>query len=139
MDLERGFGGFQHHPRQEINLVPFIDILLVLLVVFMVAAPVLTHAVRVDLPRASSHPERKQGASVEIAILADGMVLWDGEPSDTSLLERRFHEAAKLDSTTNVRIQSDARSDYGHVAQVMSAAARAGISRISFTTRPTRT
>ncbi len=139
METRTGFGGFHHAPRQEINLVPFIDILLVLVVVFMVASPMLTHAVRVELPRASSHPESEVPASLSIEILADGSVLWEGQAIATGELEERIRSASIRTPDPALRILADSRTEYVHVAQAMSAAAKAGIARFSFSTSPSGT
>lgn len=130
-----GPAGLRHAPRDEINLVPFIDVLLVLLVIFIVAAPVLTHAVRVDLPKAASRPERQAGQDVQLAVMADGTLLWDGEILAAPELGRRLAIAAR-DPRAGIRLSADARVPYDDVAQVLAAAARAGVSRIRFVSLP---
>jgi biopolymer transport protein ExbD len=136
MDFSGRMGGVRHRPRQEINLVPFIDILLVLLVIFIVASPVLTHAVKLDLPRVSSRAERRDRDEIRLSVLADGTVLWDGAiVPDSSLSSRLRAESGKTDPP-GVRLSADARASYESVARVLGASARAGLSRISFVSLP---
>lgn len=130
-----GPAGLRHAPRDEINLVPFIDVLLVLLVIFIVAAPVLTHAVRVDLPKAASHPEQGGSHDAELSVMADGTLLWDGAILSSSALPARLSAVAR-DPKAGIRLQADARVPYDAVAQVLAAAARAGLSRIRFISLP---
>lgn len=138
MDFSGEIGGGEHRPRQEINLVPFIDILLVLLVIFIVASPVLTHAVKLDLPKASSRAERREAREVRLSILADGTVLWDGEVVGERELSRRLEVESKAYAPPGVRLCADARTSYESVARVMAATARAGIGRIAFVSLPER-
>lgn len=136
MDFSGEIGGRRHRPRQEINLVPFIDILLVLLVIFIVASPVLTHAVKLDLPRASSRAEHRDRDEIRLSVLADGTVLWDGEFVTDSVLSSRFRSESAKANPPGVRLSADARTSYESVARVLAAAARSGLSRISFVSLP---
>jgi biopolymer transport protein ExbD len=136
MDFSGQIGGVRHRPRQEINLVPFIDILLVLLVIFIVASPVLTHAVKIDLPRATSRAEKPQVQDVSLFVLRDGDLVWNGESVEPPELERRLREEAAKDPQPGLRIQADAKTPYESLAQAMAASARAGIGKISFVSLP---
>jgi biopolymer transport protein ExbD len=130
-----GPAALRHVPREEINLVPFIDVLLVLLVIFIVAAPVLTHAVHVDLPRAASAPEQGAGRDLELSVMADGTLLADGAIVSEEELGRRLFAAAR-DPRAGVRLQADARVPYQAVARTLALSARAGMSRIRFVSLP---
>jgi len=116
--------------------VPFIDILLVLLVIFIVASPVLTHAVKIDLPRATSRAEKVQAQDVSLYVLVQGGLVWEGQPIETAELERRLREQARKDPQPGLRIQADAKTPYEAVAKAMAASARAGIAKISFVSLP---
>ena len=76
-------------------MVPLIDVMLVLLVIFIITAPLLTHAVKIDLPKASSEVNPTQRENVQLAIAANGDVYWNGEVVTRSALEPRFAEAAR--------------------------------------------
>ncbi len=80
-------------PMHEINVIPLVDVMLVLLVVFMVTAPLLTHAVKLELPRASNQPNVTRADHVEIAVQRDNHLYWNGEPIARDELEQR---AARL-------------------------------------------
>ena len=82
-------------PLAEINMVPLIDVMLVLLIIFIVTAPLLTHAVKVDLPKAASTANETRRDSVQLAIDADSQVFWNGEPVTPDVLSQRLGEAGK--------------------------------------------
>ena len=136
------FGGFNRQgnsaPMAEINMIPLIDVMLVLLVIFIVTAPLLTHAVKIDLPKASSSPNITKPDNVQLGIKADGLLYWNGDVIDEAALEARFAASAKLDPQPEVHIRAEGATQYERVAKVMSAAARAGLSKIGFITDPAR-
>jgi biopolymer transport protein ExbD len=124
-------------PLAEINMVPLIDVMLVLLVIFMVTAPLLTHSVKVDLPRASSTPTISKPDHVELAIDKDGLVHWNGQTVDAAGLTERLHAASVQQPQPELHIRADRTTPYEKVAQAMSEAARQGVLRIGFVTEPT--
>ena len=135
------FGSFDRGgaatPMAEINMVPLIDVMLVLLVIFIITAPLLTHSVKIDLPKASSSANITKRDNVQLAIRASGDVFWNGESIPFSELEARLKQAAKLDPQPELHIRADRHVEYGRVAQAMSMAARAGMTRVGFVTDPT--
>ena len=135
------FGAFNKQgnsaPMAEINMIPLIDVMLVLLVIFLVTAPLLTHAVKVDLPKASSSPNITKPNNIQLAIKAEGQIYWNGEAVDDSVVVQRFALAAKLDPQTEVHIRAERATRYERVAKVMSEAAKTGLTRIGFVTDPT--
>ncbi|MCC6211221.1 MAG: biopolymer transporter ExbD [Burkholderiales bacterium] len=134
------FGGFNRGdgaaPLAEINMIPLIDVMLVLLVIFIITAPLLTHAVKVDLPKASSHPNLTRPQNVQVAISAEGYVYWNGEVLDRSGWRSRMDAAAKLAPQPELHVRADGGVPYGKVAVVMADAARAGLTRIGFVSIP---
>ena len=135
------FGAFARRgeaaPMAEINMVPLIDVMLVLLVIFIIAAPLLTHAVKIELPRASSQPNVTQPQNVQLAIKADGSLYWNGQPLAASQIASRMSAAARLDPQPELHLRAERTTEYEKVAQVMSAAAKAGLVKIGFVTDPT--
>lgn len=123
----------------EINMVPLIDVMLVLLVIFIVTAPLLTHAVKVDLPKASSSANLTKPDNVQVAIDAAGQVYWNGEVVAAALLEQKLRAAAALKPQPELHLRAERTTPYEKVAEVMSAAAREGLTRIGFVTEPART
>ncbi len=134
------FGGFskQGHnaPLAEINMIPPIDVMLVLLVIFIVTAPLLTHAVKIDLPKASSNPNITRPENVQLGIKADGQVFWNGEAIAPADLPTRFAMTARLKPQPEVHIRAERTTHYEQVARVMSEAAKTGLTRIGFVTDP---
>ena len=123
-------------PLAEINMIPLIDVMLVLLVIFMVTAPLLTHAVKVDLPKAASTPNQAKADAIQLAIDATGHILWNGQSVDEAGLAERLAAAAARSPQPEMHLRADRSTPYERVAQTLSAAARAGLSRIGFVTDP---
>ena len=124
-------------PTAEINMIPLIDVMLVLLIIFKITAPLMTHSVKVDLPRASSTPTPEKPMVLQVAITADNRVFVGSEPVDGQQLEARFRDAVAQDSNVELHLKADRDSRYESVAETMSAARRAGLSKIGFVTQPT--
>lgn len=120
----------------EINMVPLIDIMLVLLIIFIITVPVLTHAVKLDLPRADNQPNRIEPETVNIAVTADGLIHWNDTLVDTDALDTRLREAALRQPQPEIHIRGDRTVDYEHVIKAMAAAQRAGILKLGFVTEP---
>jgi biopolymer transport protein ExbD len=136
------FGNFdsRHHqgPMAEINVVPLVDVMLVLLVVFIITAPLLTNSVKIDLPKATSSPNITKPDHIEFAIREDGSFFWSGERVDAASLPARFALEAKKQPQPELHIRADRMAHYELVAQVMSGAAKAGLTRIGFVTDPSQ-
>ena len=133
--------GDDAEPLAEINMVPLIDVMLVLLIIFMVTAPLLTHAVKVDLPKAASTASEPRPEAIELSIDRDGQVFWNGKPVDATDLEARLGETAantvsSAGNTPELRLRADRQTPYEKVAQVMSTASRHGLTRLGFVTDP---
>lgn len=125
-------------PMAEINVVPLVDVMLVLLVIFIITAPLLTHSVKIDLPKASSSPNITQPDHVEFALRDDSSLYWNGESVTMDQLAPRFTEAVRQNPNIELHIRADKHVHYEHVAQVMSIAAKAGLVRIGFVTDPSQ-
>jgi biopolymer transport protein ExbD len=134
------FGGFNRgsdsRPMAEINMIPLIDVMLVLLVIFIITAPLLTHAVKLDLPRASSHPNLTQPDHITVSVDAAGGFFWNGERVSRTELDGRLAEAAKKNPQPELHLRADRATRYENVAEVMSDAARIGLARIGFVSDP---
>ncbi len=135
------FGQFQHSSSSsamaEINMVPLIDVMLVLLVIFLVTAPMITHRIPVDLPRASAQAPEEKPETIRMTIDRDGRSYWNGEPLP-SLEERqvRLANAARRSPAPVLELYADSAVPYEHVALALRDAAQAGLSRIGFVTDP---
>ena len=132
-----GFSGGEHDAvKAEINMVPLIDVMLVLLIIFMITAPLLTHAVRIDLPKAATQPNLTRPDHIAVAIDATGATFWNGEPVTRTELAARFATSAGQRPQPELQLRADRITQYQNVAQVMAAAARAGLTRIGFVSDP---
>ncbi len=120
----------------EINMIPLIDVMLVLLVIFIITAPLLTHAVKVDLPKAASLPDQPRPETVQLSIQADGAVYWNAEKVDAAAWRAKMQAASQQTPQPEIQLRADGELAYKHVAQVMADAARAGLSKLGFVTDP---
>jgi len=120
----------------DINMVPLIDVMLVLLIIFIITVPVLTHAVKLDLPRADNQPNLVKPETINIAVTADGQLNWNETAVELSGLESRLREAAAREPQPEVHIRGDRKVSYEHVVKAMAAAQRAGILKLGFVTEP---
>ncbi|WP_042299788.1 ExbD/TolR family protein [Paraburkholderia kururiensis] len=120
----------------EINMTPLVDVMLVLLIVFMVTIPVIRHAVKIDLPHASSQKEETKPAQVSVSVQADGTILWDKTPVDLDTLRAKIAAAAQQQPQPELHLNADRKVPYEKVAQVMSAAQAGGLTKIGFVTDP---
>jgi len=120
----------------EINMIPLIDVMLVLLVIFIITAPLMTHAVKVNLPVASSQPSPDKPETINLSIKADGTVYWNAEPVDAAAWQARMDLAAQKNPQPEIHLRADGDLAYRNVAQIMSDAARAGLTRLGFVTDP---
>lgn len=134
------FGGFSQGdaraPQSEINMVPLIDVMLVLLIVFMITAPLLTHSVKIDLPQAASQPTVEKPETVTLALDAQGRMYWNDQPLDESVLPGRLAEAAGKQPQPELHLRADHDTRYQKLAEVMSLARSAGIEKMGFITVP---
>jgi biopolymer transport protein ExbD len=136
------FGGFRQGsesvPMAEINMIPLIDVMLVLLVIFIVTAPLLTHAVKLDLPKASSQPNLTRPEHISLAIDAAGALFWNGERIARRELRERLAAAATQRPQPEIHLRADAAARYQPIAEVMADSANAGMGRIGFVSEPER-
>ncbi|WP_303785151.1 biopolymer transporter ExbD [Azovibrio restrictus] len=136
------FGSFNSgasSPMVEINTTPLVDVMLVLLIIFLVTAPLMTQAVKVDLPQASAQAADAKPETIRLAIDAQGVLYWNETPfSDTTLqaLEARLQGAVSADPQLEVQLSADRDTRYQRVAEIMAAAKRAGVTRLGFVTQP---
>lgn len=126
----------RNQPQAEINMIPLIDVMLVLLIIFMVTAPLLTHGVKVDLPKASSQAADTPPKTIQASIRADGSLFWDKQPLAWDGLAERLAAEATADPQPELHIRADSAVPYGRVAELMSAASKAGLTKIGFITAP---
>ena len=123
-------------PMAEINMVPLIDVMLVLLVIFIVTAPLLTQAVKLELPRANAQPNIVKAEKVEFAIDANGQRFWNGEPVDRTEAAKRFMDEGKKQPQPEIHLKADQGVAYRNVAQTLADATKAGLTKVGFISDP---
>jgi biopolymer transport protein ExbD len=125
-------------PMAEINMVPLIDVMLVLLVIFIVSAPLLTNAVKLDLPKVSSQLNELKPDKVEFAIDASGQRFWNGEPVSRADSIQRFAAEGRKPRQPEIHLRADQNVAYRSVAETLADASKAGLTRVGFVTEPER-
>jgi biopolymer transport protein ExbD len=136
------FGSFDRkqgqQPMAEINMVPLIDVVLVLLVIFIVTAPLLTNAVKLDLPKASSTADVQKPDKIEFAIDGQGGLFWNGERLSREEAQTRFLEAGQKRPQPEIYLRADQGVAYRYVAEMLADAAKAGLGKVAFVSEPVK-
>ena len=120
----------------EINMIPFIDVMLVLLIIFIITVPVINHAVNVDLPRASNQKLLDKPQNVRLTVNSDGAYFWNDEAVTDAVFEQRLKQAATQQPQPELHIRGDRAVRYERVAQALATAQRVGVQKIGFVTEP---
>ncbi|BBL72721.1 hypothetical protein MoryE10_33270 [Methylogaea oryzae] len=117
-------------------MIPLIDVMLVLLVIFMITAPLMEHGVKIDLPKASSQPNPAPPERIALSIAADGGLYWNGEAVERAALRERLAAAAQRLPQPELHLRADKATPYQAVAEALADAANAGVGRIGFVSAP---
>jgi biopolymer transport protein ExbD len=134
------FGGLDKKPKDapmaEINMTPLIDVMLVLLVIFIITAPLFTHAIRLELPKVASQPVRETPQTITLSIDGAGQIYWNDAPVSEAALRAQLNEAGKRATRPEIHLRAAAATRYEVIARVMGAAQQAGLDKIGFVTEP---
>jgi len=137
----RATGGGGQRPMSDINVTPLVDVMLVLLVIFIITAPLMASSIRLDLPRTDAGKTGDVPKSVSVAVDAKGQVFVNDQPVTEDELATRLASAAAASRDTEVQLRADQTVPYGRIVALMGIANKAGLSRIGFVTEapaPTR-
>ena len=129
--LERNPGA---QPMSDINMTPLIDVMLVLLVIFIITAPLMTSSLKLDLPKTEGARPSDAPAFIALAVDAQGRFFVGDELVEKAQLSQRVREAALRDAQTEVQLRADQQVPYGRVAELIGVLQDAGLSRIGFVT-----
>ncbi|NWF43996.1 biopolymer transporter ExbD [Hydrogenophaga sp. D2P1] len=128
-----------HQPMSDINVTPLVDVMLVLLVIFIITAPLMASRLELELPQttspaagAASEPE----AFVSLSVDAKGQIFWDEQPIDNEALFLRLQQTARINPATELQLRADTAVPYGRVVQLIGMSQAAGLSRIGFVADP---
>ena len=119
-------------PMSEINVTPMVDVMLVLLVIFILTAPLMTSAIRLDLPQAEGGEAGASPQAVFLVVDAQGTVYLNDKPITSEALRQHLTEAAQRNPHTELELRADESVPYGRVVETMGLAQKAGLSRIGF-------
>jgi biopolymer transport protein ExbD len=120
----------------DINMTPLVDVMLVLLIIFIIAVPVITHSVKVDLPRADNTPNDVKPETINLSVTNDGKVFWNETTVSFEELPQRLAAEAARQPQPEIHIRGDRKVPYEDVIKVMAAVQRAGILKLGFVTEP---
>lgn len=120
----------------EINMIPLVDIMLVLLIVFIITAPVMHHAFNLSLPQESNQPQELLPDAIQVGVQADGSYIWNTDLVTEEDLLIRFEQAAQLNPQPALHLSADRSVRYESVIHVLSLAQQASLSQIGFVTDP---
>jgi biopolymer transport protein ExbD len=137
------FGGFNDNkntaPMSEINVTPMVDVMLVLLVIFIITAPMFTHAIKLDLPSAQAAPSPEKPETISLSINDQGAIFWNEGAVDQKVLDARLAAAAQKNPQPELQLRADKSTRYEVIAQVMAAAQNNGLTKMGFVTDPQNT
>ncbi|EDT05812.1 ExbD/TolR family protein [Burkholderia ambifaria] len=119
-----------------INTTPLVDVMLVLLIIFLITIPVVTHTIQVQLPAERVQPLQTQPKSIEIAVNRQGDVFWGTEHVDLLTLLARLKDVSAQASQPDVHVRGDQATPYQYIGKVVTACERAGIGKVAFITQP---
>ena len=131
--LERTRGA---EPMSDINVTPLVDVMLVLVVIFILTAPLLASSIRLQLPRAESAQPGAPARAVSLVLDPAGQAFLDDAPVDAALLAQRLQQIAAHNPDTEVQLRADAAVPYGRVVELMDVAQAAGLTRMGFVAQP---
>ena len=123
-------------PMSDINMTPLVDVMLVLVVIFIITAPLLASSVRLDLPKTEAAKPSDAPLFVTVVLDKSGQAFLDDKPATADQLAQRLAQAAKANPDTEIQLRADAGVPYGRVVEVMGAAQKAGLNRIGFVADP---
>lgn len=125
-------------PISDINVTPLVDVMLVLVVIFIITAPLLASSIRLDLPKAEGTRAADARRFVTVVLDREGRAFLNDSPVDAGRLAEQFAAAAKQNPDTEIQLRADAGVPYGRVVEVMGAAHKAGLTRIGFVAEPAK-
>ncbi|MFQ6334867.1 ExbD/TolR family protein [Methylophilus sp. 3sh_L] len=131
------FSAGEHtQPMSEINTTPLVDVMLVLLVIFIITAPLLSHAVKIDLPQATSQPLEEKPEVIDLAVDAEGKLFWNDAEIQAADLAVKLQEEAAKQQQSELQIRADKNTRYQVLAEVLAKAQTAGMKKVGFVSQP---
>jgi len=130
------FNSGNNAPMSEINMTPLVDVMLVLLIIFIVTAPLMTQAIKVDLPQVNAAALDQKPETIRLAVKANGETYWNESVVTDEQLKAKMEAASKTEPQPEVHMSADKEARYEKIAEVMGAARDAGLAKFGFVTNP---
>ncbi|HQR81939.1 MAG: biopolymer transporter ExbD [Thiotrichales bacterium 32-46-8] len=131
-----GLEGGSNRPMAEINTTPLVDVMLVLLIIFIITAPLMTQALKVDLPKANADALQPKPEAIALSIDASGGLFWNKEPISDAEALVRMQAAAVKDEQPPVHLSADKQLTYQRITEVLSLLKQAGLTKVGFVSTP---
>jgi biopolymer transport protein TolR len=131
-----GSGKKRYKPMAEINVTPLVDVMLVLLIIFMVTAPMITSSVNVNLPQANAKPAPNSSKPITVSVNAQGQVFLNNSAVDLDNLAATLQAASQNNPDQDLFVRGDKNVDYGVMMQVMATITQGGFTKVHLLTDP---
>ena len=139
MAMSTGGGGGTGGVMAEINVTPLVDVMLVLLIIFMITAPLMAHKVQIELPKAVAKPNTEPPQTVVLSVKSTGEIYWNDQPIMRSAVDAQLRVHALRVPQPEFQIRADGTTEYGVLADMMAPAKSAGMKKVGFITTPGHT
>ena len=135
MNVGPGDSGDEEEVNSTINTTPLVDVMLVLLIIFLITIPVVTHTIPVALPKETNIPRQTKPENIDISVNKDGDIFWNQQlVADSDALFQRLSKVAQMKPQPEVHIRGDGQARYESVGRVLFQCTRAAIQKVSFVT-----
>ena len=136
MAMSSGGGATSGGVMAEINVTPLVDVMLVLLIIFMITAPLMAHKIQIELPKAVAKPNTEPPQTVVLSVKSTGEIYWNDQPIMRSAVDAQLRVHALRVPQPEFQIRADGTTEYGVLADMMATAKAAGMKKIGFITTP---
>ena len=123
-------------PMSEINVTPLVDVMLVLLIIFMITAPLMSHKIKIELPKAAAKPNEEPAHTIVLSVKSTGELYWNDQPTTRNAVDTQLRIEARREPQPPFQIRADKNTEYGMLTDIMSTAKNAGMKKIGFITTP---
>ena len=124
--------GASHRPMSDINVTPLVDVMLVLLVIFIITAPLMASSIRLDLPQTPAARPSESARAVTLVVDKTGAMFVDDVAYTSPALLKRLQDVARLHADTEVQLRADSAVPYGRMVEIIGLAQQAGLNRVGF-------
>jgi biopolymer transport protein ExbD len=129
-------GGNEGGVMAEINVTPLVDVMLVLLIIFMITAPLMAHKVVIDLPKVTAEQNKEPPHTVTISVKATGEYFWNDAPIERQAIDTQLRIEARREPQPDVQVRADKTTEYRTVVDMMASAKNAGMKKVNLITTP---